>query len=343
MALGTTNINTTNVGSEIGSSSHLFSALVGASGLNKYSFYAPGSLSVDANKDVVLTPPASNYKLGEFRNYNHSSLTPSPQTNFTKNWGPSAGNFDFAVAWYPQAINIKCFAVPGDYVTMNFYPSATDRTNETNRIKQQITAITYNADTPLTGHSRQATYRANSTQAPVWIYGYPYGGLADPDTTIYMETFISDVAGNRKINLGVRANNYTTVTFHKNQPPYVYGTPNITPPPSGYTVAIPAVHSAATPICTTSQVAQTFNSTSYSFYVKIRGINGGQTRMLQATSATVTLTVQGQSQTVYTGALSYTSGQLCSGTLSNSKAWAYGDAGQVSITGVTWGANYTLC
>ncbi len=345
MSLGATDISVSAIMTETGLSSGNVSALVGASNLNKYSFYAPGSLSVDANYDVVLTPPASNYKLGDFRLYNHSALTPGAQSNYTQNWGPGASDFDFAVSWFPQNMNIKCFAVPGDYVTMDFYPTATDRTNQTNRIKRQITAITFNSITPLTGHTRQPYYQASSTQAPVWIYGYPYAGLSDPNTTIYMETYISDLTGNRKINLGTRSNNYTIVTFHKNQIPYITKSGNITPVPSGYTSAWIEITSGLTLCDTSGNLSQTFGGSTFGFYARIRSVYGANYRIIEQTACTVTLTLRGESQTVYSSPLNYNgSATYISGTLSNGKTWAYDDAATITATATfPTTPNYTTC
>ena len=333
MALGLTNITISDVKTEIGSSSNSVSALVGATGLNKYSFYAPGSLNVDGSYNVTLTPPTSNYKLGDFRSYNDSALTPLAQVDYTQNWGPGAGAFNFTVSWFPQNMNIKAFVIPGDYVTMNFYANETNRTNEAGLLKQEVTLITYNAITPLAGHTRQVSQQAYSTQAPITINNFPDGGLSDPDTSIYMETFISDLAGNRKINLGIRENNYTTIKFHKNQIPYIYGGGNVPSPPFGWTAIFPEVSISSTPVCSfASQLDMTFGSSTIDFYIVARGIYGLQEKIIDVTDCSVMLTIDGSTQKLYQGAISYSAGEHIDTTLTISGGtWAYGDEGAITL------------
>jgi hypothetical protein len=333
MSLGLTNITISDVKTEIGSSSNSVSALVGAPGLNKYSFYAPGSLAVDASKNVTLTPPTSNYKLGDFRSYNDSALTPSAQVDYTQNWGPSAADFDFAVSWFPQNMNIKAFVEPADYVTMDFYPTSLDRTNETNLIKRQCASILYDDIIPLAGHTRQVTKQAYSTQAPVWVYSYPTGGLSDPDTSIYMETYISDLTSVKKINLGIRNNNYTTIKFHKNQIPYIYGGGNVPYHPSGWTSVFPEVSISSTPVCSFApQLDMTFGSSTIDFYIVARGIYGLQQKIIDVTDCSVMLTIDGSTQKLYSGPISYSAGTHIDTTLSISGGtWAYDDIGAITL------------
>jgi len=333
MALPQTDITTAAVGTYIGLASGNVSTLCAKTGLNKYSFYAPGQLSVDANKDVVLTPPSGGYKLGDFRLYDKLALTPSAQANYQQNWGPALTNYTFAVSWFPQNMNIKDFSISGDYVTMNFYSTATDRTNEANRRFQQINSISYSAITPLVGHSRTTSYNAGSTQAPVYINNFPVSGLTTPDQILYLETFISDIAGNRKINLGVRANNYTTVTMHQSQTPYMVRSGNITPVPTGYTASWIEITPASTLCDTATNLNQTFGGTTYSFYARIRGVYSAANRIMQQSTCSVTLTLRGDAQVVKSTVLNYSgSATLISGTLSNGKTWAYDDVATITCS-----------
>jgi hypothetical protein len=344
MSLGNSNISLSAIKTETGLSGNKGSELVGAAGLNKYSFYAPGSLSVDGNKDVVITPPSANLKAGDFRSYNNASLTPSAQANYTQNWGPGGSTVNFTQSWFPQAKNIKEFADPGDYVTAKYYLSADDRTNEAGVIHSQIFAITFNGITPLAGHTRQTTYRANSTQT-FNVTGFPTGGLSTPDCLVYCETYISDISGNRKINLGARANNYTTITFHQSQEPYVHGVGNIPSPPSGYTAIFPELNTAGTPVCNTVSPLTQSLGTAFSFYVKARGIYGSDQRIVAITNVDVVLTLDGVSQTIYSGALSEAAAQLCSGTLASGGTWNYDKIGVVTFENVTIAPvpAYTTC
>jgi hypothetical protein len=271
MALGNTNISITAVGTEISSASKTISGLVGAAGLNKYSFYGPGALSVDANKDVVLTPPASVFKLGDYRSYNHLSETPHPQADYTLYWGPGGVTTTATIPWFPNAMNIMEFAYPGTYVTYKFYDTALGRSGEVgdNLIYTFTSAIDFATITPLAGHTRGTTQRANSMQLVVVT------NLPTTTATLYMDTYISDMSGNRLINLGTKANGYTTITLLEQSAPYVYGAnSNIPTKPEHYTMLIPNVYS--TNRCTEHKVDQSLG-TSYSFNVVAYGLyNDGE-------------------------------------------------------------------
>jgi hypothetical protein len=81
MALGTTGITRTAIRTETGLSSYLGSELMGSNTLSPYSFYGPGRLSVDANKDIITLAPTVS-KQGDFRSYNHTAIEPHAQADF---------------------------------------------------------------------------------------------------------------------------------------------------------------------------------------------------------------------------------------------------------------------
>lgn len=345
MALGSTGINTTVVGNYIGSASHLWSVLCGFAGLNKYSFYAPGQLSVDANKDIVLTPPTSNFKLGDYRLYDKLAETPMPHTSGNiVNW--IAATISFTEAWHPFTLNIKAIAGHDNYVTVKFYNSAADRLNEANPRHTQTFPITYNSITPLVGHTRQSSYQCDMHQ------NYTITGLSTVllanDATLFRDTYISDSTGGRVVNLGTKANGYSETSFHKYQVPYItYSAQDITPRPAGYTHVFPRVHSAATPVCTHTNVAQTQGATGIDFYVKALGIYPGSpsNRILDILSCDVVLTYGGISQTLATGvSISYSSATHITGFLSEGRTWAYDTYGTISLNNVVYASElYTGC
>jgi hypothetical protein len=343
--LGTTDITTTAVMTEIGSNSNAVSELVGASGLNKYSYYAPGSLSVDTNKDIVLTPPAADFKLGDFRSYNHAATAPAVQADFTQGWGPSNSNFGFNISLKYEGLNINSFADPATHVTVKIYASASDRTAESNPKHTQYFAISFTSDTPLPGHTRQsATKPATTGWHTLAVTNLDYSWLSDPNTTAYCEMYMSDSSGNRKINFGTRANNYTTITFHKAQLPYIQAGSYLSTKPSGYTVVFPEIHTASTACAETDPIQMTWNDSGFTFYVKARGVYSSEQRILELTSCTVRFNINGSYQTIYTGALSYNQGTYITGTLTiGDGVWHYGDVGIVEIINEGYGTNYTTC
>lgn len=233
MPLGTTNITVSDVKTELGNSSNDVSVLCSDTNISKWSFYAPGNLSVDSNKNAVWTAGAN--KLGDFRSYNHSVSEPSGGINQSVPWGPSTTPIDIIYVSFPQQMNIKEFAVYGDYITSKFYTSTADRDSETNAISgtTQIDPIVYNTITPLAGHTRDTTQQAqNPQQHTVTINP---SGFSNTDY-VYGETYISDISGNRKINMGsIRSDGYFTFTFNKRQAPTL-GAGNVSPSMSGHAV-----------------------------------------------------------------------------------------------------------
>ena len=82
MALGTSAITRAAIRTETGLTSYNGSALMKSTTLNPYSFYGPGVLTVDANKNIILIA-ATLSKQGDFRGYNHTAISPHPAVNFT--------------------------------------------------------------------------------------------------------------------------------------------------------------------------------------------------------------------------------------------------------------------
>src|ERR1035437_5171392 len=294
--LPNTNITTTNVGAEIGSSSHVVSTLVGMTGLNLYSYYAPGQLSVDGSKNIVLTPPSSNFKLGDFRSYNNIAFPPVIwQFMPTIGWRTDYANF--VLFFSINQLNLYAFADRGDYLTIDIYHTS-------------------------------------------W--------LASPDDNIYCDFYISDVSNNRKINLGTSISaGYATFATHYMTAPFIFGqNTNIPAPPYGYTAIFPAVYATATNVCNFgTQLAQTFNTTTFDFFVVAKGIFGSGSRVVELTSTDIILTVAGVRTKINATPVSigYTSGYHCTGTLSAGASWNYDSVGSVTFEYATVGTNYTQC
>jgi hypothetical protein len=111
------------------------------------------------------------------------------------------------IEWYPEDLNIKSFLVSGDYVTFKFYQSSANRIAETGAVHTFTAPITYSTITPLAGHTRTTTQKPSATQT-VTVTGIPI-----TYATLYMDTYISNASGTRLINLGTKANGYTTITI----------------------------------------------------------------------------------------------------------------------------------
>jgi hypothetical protein len=349
MALGTTNITTTLVKNLIGSAFNSVANLVGAAGLNPYSYYAPGQLGVDANKNIVLTPPTASFKLGDFRSYDHSAVKPGIFSPANHAWGPGGSTCSFTMLYNLETLNLYAFTERGDYVTMDFYASSANRSAGTNRRHRQMFTIPVTGDTPLPGHSRQSAYKVNTSGwIPCTITNFDTSWLS-ADTNIYVETYISDMSNNRKINFGTSlSDGYSDLILHQYGEPYLYGkNTNVPTPPSGYTTIFPAVYAYPTPICSYgATLEQTFNGTTYAFYLDAKGIYGTGSRIVALDSVDIILTKDGIRTTIATGvALSHTSGMYCSGTLAGGGTWNYDSVGEVTFENATIQATplYTQC
>jgi hypothetical protein len=363
MALSDTGITTTIVRNCIGVASNLVSVLVGATGLNRFSFYAPGQLVISGSnpdKVLVLTPVTTNYKLGDFRRYDSSILAShAPSGAGIITYPPSgATTASFTEVWHPEKLNIKAVTGYDNYVTMNFYKTATDRTNLTNLWHTQIFAISYQAVTGgvLTGHTR------NQTQEPVphqncSIAAFPLATLTTPDHLIKGECFISNSSGGRVLNLGVtRTDGYFDVNLHKFSEPYISGTGSVSqeillisgvvnPPTTLFVHLFTRCYSASTPVGSFADTAQVGGTTGYDIYVKAIGAAvGGGTKICAIQSCNIRLTIKDAAGTtrlnpvIATGvALGITSGTILhlNSTLPIG-AWAYDDIATITLESVVF-------
>jgi hypothetical protein len=244
-----------------------------------------------------------------------------------------------------EALNLFAFVDPGDYVTFDFYASAADRSAGTNLKHRQIFTIPVTGDSPLPGHTRQSHSKVNTPiTAPWWIEcnitGFDTSWLSI-DTDIYIDTYISDAYSNRKINFGTSlTDSYSSLGLHQYLQPYLSGqNTNVPIPPSGYAVIFPAVSASASPICSygSSNVQQTYNSTTYAFYIVAKGIViGGSTRVVAIDSVDIILTKNGVRTTIDTGvALSHISGAYYYGTLAGGGTWDYDSFGVITFENAT--------
>lgn len=280
MALGSSDITIKDAKAEEvlpGTTDNLNSTTVGASSINPHSFWGPGGLSVDGNKDIVFTAVASDEKTGDFRLYNKTVSTPSGGPGLSHKWGPGGTDTDFTMVVFPQQLNVFSFAVSGAYLTTRFYGSTSDRVSEINLIKSQITLMTTFNPSLLTGHTRTPT-STNQVSHPqqILIENFPTTGLSEPDT-IYIDAFISNVSGSRRINLPNKAGGYSNLNISEFQQPFMHavGSLQASDLPGGNSPAGNPwsatgsrfqLFSAATPKDSSAPVTQTAFGMAYIFY-----------------------------------------------------------------------------
>jgi len=362
MALGDTNINTTNVGSEIGSSSNTVSGLVGASGLNKYSRYSPGTLGVDGAKNIILTPPTSNYMLGDFRRYNHSAIAPHWHSMGTQYWGPGGGSANgIHILIAMEQLNIAAIPDVGiDFTTnpahyrarVDIYGTEPDRTAGTSLL-HSIYPIEVNmvAHTPLSGHTRQVNWVLDTGDSgnDYVLNNIP---VSSGDCTRYMEAYFCDIAGNRTANFGSnRAYGYVNVNFHENEAPQMlvgnYMSSGDHPPAHGgvsWTVVFPGIYNASA-VCTTSTpIYMTQGSGDNYWYVKIKGLSGTQWHQIGVQNCDLHL-LYGPNGNDYEDVIPNvslthnTGGYQWNPSLGEGRTWQYNWTGRVHLENITWYAD----
>jgi hypothetical protein len=234
---------------------------------------------------------------------------------------------------------------------MDFYTSEANRAAKANLKHRQLFTIPIIPDTPLRKHTRQSHFKPATTG---WIQcgvtGFDTGWLGSL-TTLYVDTYISDLANNRKINFGsVISDGYSTITLSQlseSTEPYLYGqNTNVPHPPSGYTAIFPQVSAEPTPICSYGANLQQPFGTTYAFWLVAKGIFGSGSRIVCLDSVDIILTLDGVRTTIASGvALSPTNGYYCHGTLAGGGTWNYGKIGAVTFENATIQSvpGYTQC
>lgn len=311
------------------------------SGIKKYSFYRSRPIELDGSLNVVLsTAPTTDRKLGDFRRYNHTPLTPKAANDYTQNWGPGGLTMTVSLNTFIERLNIKEL-IPSTtmYFTIKFYLSSANRSAETNVKRTYTVLLTLASETPLTGHTNNQTQApASSTQLVVDTAVPTDNGLVSPDDIWYCDTYISDISGNALLRFD---DGYTEVNTHEVANPITskaWG--NWTPVPSGYTFVAVAVTDSSS---NNSGVdfAETIDTTYGLFYWFVYGLKGSNYFRLGDAVVTAVLRIAGNTDTaLLTAAALNTAGvssnQSDSGTLANSETWAFDDEGDVVLTAVDW-------
>jgi hypothetical protein len=347
MALGNSDITTIAVNTELlnpysPAQDMLLSVLSAhANAGNIASFLGPGTLAVDASKNVYWIAPTNNYKLGDFRGYNRTATAPSASPNFTQYWGPGGSGVDISIATLPQQMNLFFIDSGAIRIYYKGYLTTANRTAETSPWDTQLSTVLTSSVTPLTGHTRTQTSKPQHPHVQTFS-SFVTTGLTTPTDYIYLDTFFASTGGARLVNLGnAIANGYTTITMIENQQPYAYASGN-TSAPSGYTAAFPVIHSASTR-CTDSDPTYSTGGTNITFYFGINGINGAQTRHLGTTATTIRITYDGSTKDVNIGAIGTSQKVYVSTTLPGSKTWAYNKSAAISVVSKTYSGSYYVC
>lgn len=350
MALASSNITVRLVNTELGSpfgatpNDITVKDVCSYASQNPLSFYGPWTLGVDANKNPIINYGANNYRLGDFRSYKHAAASQAAN-NFTQNWGPGGTEFDLTIVCLPGELNVLDADPNAIYITYNAYLSSANRAAETSRHDRDINSALFTTITALAGHIRNQTSKIHATHVDTFA-GMQISGLSTPNDIIYLDTYFSDISGNRLVNLGSVSGGYTEITTHERQDPEIYTTGNISSPPSGYTVIFGALAVTSGNCLDDDPLSGgTIGTTGISFYFGFLGIYGVETRAVEATSVTIRIEYDGETKDVVLGTVSHTAKSYVSTTLPGSKTWAYDKDAEITIVAATFAStpNYVTC
>ena len=215
MALGTTNLTTTQVKNELGASSNSVSVLNTDTGINKWSFYKPGSLSI-SSQEFVYTADTSPYKFGDFRGYNHTTNAPYHTlggTTFT----PDDTNVSFYCTTICSSNNLKEANTNITHVHVKCYNDS-GRTSLKATGSQAISWSTMSPSTPP-GHSTTGTQIPTNPTLTEISFTKP-----SSTTTYYFDVFFADNTASTIAHLPTyqftataTKLNYSTVTVNVDQ------------------------------------------------------------------------------------------------------------------------------
>jgi len=328
---------------------------------NPFSLFGPWGLTVNATTKVAeVDYGATNYRLGDWRGYNHDAALPTPPANFVHAWGPGGINTNITLVPIIPEFNVLDANSLADYLRYNAYDSSAKRAASyspsspaTNRYDTSEEAWLTTATSPPTNHIRTAATRPQSTHVGTFT-NFSTSGLG-ADQVFYFDMYFADGGSDtRLVSLtDTVANGYFEVTLHEKLIPYADSV-GTSVSRSGYTGTHVRVNPVASPsVCAALDDDQTFGSAAYSFYVTVVGIASGVYN-IGPTSCTCQIIhydgdgVIRQTKSLGSG-ISLNSGsnngvQISSGVygvLSNTMA--YDDYLKFNVTAVsTWGTAY-LC
>jgi hypothetical protein len=171
---------------------------------NKWSFYRGKRIRANASTRLVELVGVSPRRLGDFRGYDENALEPTPFNSggSTINWGPSGGTTDVVAFVNLQALNVKEIAYYDsqsyDYVQIDLYSSAANRTAGTPIVSRQKFAISYSTISPHVDCSIDKYGITQQVNSPQLI---TLTGIPTTYSHLYADTYITNSAGTRKITL----------------------------------------------------------------------------------------------------------------------------------------------
>jgi len=319
------------------------------SGQNQYSFYGPWHVIPNATtKFIEIDYKTSDDKLGDFRLYNHSAnKSDVVYSTLSLSYDPTASTLTTVIPANMSEMNVldalTGYSESALYLCHRLYYTSTARNSGSGYFQTLTSSLGFYTPTTVSGHTRTATRRVSSTQ--IHNVDMDISGMSGTDY-IYVDTYISNSSGTELLRLGDSdSDGHTTITMTPYAAPYIYG--DIAPFGSGLTGARVALYTTNSK-CSEATIYPSVGATTYSFYVKIMGQDGVDTKLISSTSGTADFRLYHYN---HLGSLVETI-QDNGNTLSNSAgiqlsgsclAMQYGHYIRVELDSVTWGSIGTAC
>ena len=349
-----TNISLNAMASLVSESSKTVQTVVQSSNINKWAFFRPRPISINATTKLVeIDAKTTDLKLGDFRRYDHTAAVATSAADFTHPYSGSSTSLSVPV--WPYALNIKELfpsTLTSTYLRWNLYTSAANRTAGTPiyaSFSQALDPTWVEAQTSIpTGHSNQETQKFKSSPL-LPTASVSTTSLTKPNDILYADTFIANSGGTALMRFN---DGYTTITMHELQAAYIDGTGATTnSPPTGsapggadWTVVFPVLTTSSSSYLDTDFSPS--GTTAGSWYFYLAGRSGSTWYRLGNASVHLELKIRNggvlqSTTTLINGTLNNAgaSSNEASGnpTLGDTHTWALDDVGELEVNGsVTW-------
>jgi hypothetical protein len=319
--------------------------------INKYSFYRPRPIQLNpTTKKVEWAPaPTTNRKLGDFRRYNHTALTPGLLSS-TGAATYQAGDTYTSTIGCPvklERLNIQELTASDPlYLRMTYYHSAANRTAQTggfgSKTDTVLGDILVDGETPPPGHTNNQTKKPVTSIVVFQDTTFSTSNLTGGTQTKYGDMRIVDSGDNDIIRFD--SGNFD-ITFTEQIDPYVQKTGWNTPAPPGFTTVFPVVTTSNSSYLAVEHSQASGNTTTGSWYWYLVGLSGSTWYRIGNVAVQMSLRINNpgpsgttQSETVIfdsTLPSASASSNLFSGnpTLDGGDTWGLNDVGVLYNTG----------
>jgi hypothetical protein len=244
---GSTNISQNAMVTLVGASTGTgLKALCQHANVNISSWYRSKPVTVNSSTKLLEagTPRTSNYKLGDFRRYNHIAATSSVVYNSTPDnflsYGPGTGSVSLTLAMYLERVNIMEATGTGFvYLRMEYYASSANRAARTNLLgsyhRNSTSPTDENILTPEAGKgglTQPPGHTNNESKSPISSFVLLQDSAFDPTligdgNTLYVDAFLTTVSSTDPLmRLGTAvSHSYKDILLEEKQYPIIRKSP----------------------------------------------------------------------------------------------------------------------